>query len=347
MENSQQFQQNVEQLIKYFLIGLVIYASYLIYKPFLLISIWAIILSVSFESFYLSLNKLLKGKKKLSAIIFSLLLLITLVLPTTLILDSISGYIENIINNFDKDELKSLKLPESIVNLPYVGSDINEYWLHINDNIIKLLKNNVEELTKIGKWIFKGFTSFTTSILIFAGAVVLTGFLYVKSDKALKLCTVTFSKLAGQKEGTALMNNISQTIKSVFKGVLGTAVIQTACIVLGFAIAGVPGTPILGVILLILIIAQLPPFIVIIPVVIAMWGDLSTIQYIIFAIYCVFCSVIDNIIKPYLMGKGAQIPAFIIFVGSIGGMLLMGFVGLFIGALLLSIFYQLYVKWIE
>ena len=100
MENSQQFQQNVEQLIKYFLIGLVIYASYLIYKPFLLISIWAIILSVSFESFYLGLNKLLKGKKKLSAIIFSLLLLITLVLPTTLILDSISGYIENIINNF-------------------------------------------------------------------------------------------------------------------------------------------------------------------------------------------------------------------------------------------------------
>ena len=64
MENSQQFQQNVEQLIKYFLISLVIYASYLIYKPFLLISIWAIILSVSFESFYLRINKLLKEKKK-------------------------------------------------------------------------------------------------------------------------------------------------------------------------------------------------------------------------------------------------------------------------------------------
>lgn len=341
------FQLKVEELIKFFLIGIVIYASYLIYKPFLLISIWAIILTISFNSTYQKINQLLKGKKNIAAIIFTFILLLILVFPTSLILESIGGHIHNIIHDFDKDDLKRIKLPERIINLPYIGGKINDFWLHINDNIINLFNENVDEVKKFGKWIIKSFTSFTTSIFIFTGAVFLTGFLFTQSEKTSKLCTKTFNKIAGSTEGPILMENVTQTIKSVFKGVLGTAIIQTACIVLGFAIAGVPGTPILGVIILIFIIAQLPPFLIIIPVVIYMWGELSTFENIIFSIYCIFCSVIDNVIKPLLMGKGTKIPSFIIFMGSIGGMLLLGFIGLFIGALLLSIFYQLFIKWVD
>lgn len=133
------FQQKTEEFIKYFLIGLVIYASYLIYKPFILISIWAVILTVSFNSTYQKLNKLLKNKKKLSAIIFTFILLVILVLPTSLILSSISGYIHDFINNFNKDELTSLKLPKSITDLPYIGPSINEYWTNLNDNLIILM----------------------------------------------------------------------------------------------------------------------------------------------------------------------------------------------------------------
>ena len=116
---------------------------------------------------------------------------------------------------------------------------------------------------------------------------------------------------------------------------------------IGFILAGVPYAGVWALIVMILAILQLPPLIVILPVVIYLFSANSTLFASLWTVYLLLAGASDNILKPILLGKGAPVPMLVIFLGVIGGFMLSGFIGLFTGAIILSLGYKLFITWLD
>jgi predicted PurR-regulated permease PerM len=131
-------------------------------------------------------------------------------------------------------------------------------------------------------------------------------------------------------------------------GVLGVALIQAILVGLGFVLAGVPAAGLLAFAVLLLTIMQLPAIVVILPVVLWLWnsGDAGTTMNIIWTVYLVLAGLADNFLKPMLLGRGVEVPIPVILIGALGGMVATGFIGLFVGAVLLAVGYQIFMQWV-
>lgn len=138
-----------------------------------------------------------------------------------------------------------------------------------------------------------------------------------------------------------------KTVGNVVKGILGVAFIQALLIGLGFLFAGVPGAGLWTLLVFMLAVLQIPPAIIVIPIIVWLFSALETTPAIIWTIYLLIASLSDNILKPILLGKGAPVPMLVIFLGVIGGFILSGFIGLFTGAIVISLGYKLFVAWLD
>ena len=156
-----------------------------------------------------------------------------------------------------------------------------------------------------------------------------------------------FVRVGGLKPGGEWADMTVATVRSVLQGVVGVALIQTLLIAIGLFVAGVPGAPILSAIILVLCIAQIPALLVLLPIIAYMFSAADTTTAIIFTVYQLVAAASDNILKPMLMGRGLDIPMPIILLGAIGGMVMSGIIGLFAGAVVLSIWYKLFSLWLE
>ena len=138
------------------------------------------------------------------------------------------------------------------------------------------------------------------------------------------------------------------TVRSVLQGVVGVAVVQAILCGIGLFAIGIPGAPIWTAIILFLAIAQLPAILVVLPCIIwAFGGSVDTTSATIFAVWMMFAALSDNVLKPLLMGRGLDIPMPVILLGAIGGMIASGIIGLFAGAVVLSIWYKLFKEWLQ
>ena len=137
------------------------------------------------------------------------------------------------------------------------------------------------------------------------------------------------------------------TIKNVAKGILGVAIIQSTLAGIGFILAGVPYAGLWALICLILAIIQIGPALLIIPVIIYLFSTMGLLGAILWTVYFVVVMISDNFLKPILLGKGAPVPMLVIFLGTIGGFITSGFVGMFIGAIILSLGYKLFITWLD
>ncbi len=137
------------------------------------------------------------------------------------------------------------------------------------------------------------------------------------------------------------------TVRSVTQGVIGVAVIQSTMSALGLVIAGVPGAPFWALAVLLVAIIQLPPILALLPAIIYMFSVESTVAASLFLVWCIIVSGSDAILKPMLLSRGSDIPMLVILLGALGGMAMSGIVGLFVGAVVLSLTYQLLVAWLE
>lgn len=158
-----------------------------------------------------------------------------------------------------------------------------------------------------------------------------------------------FIRLAGPAKGPQLLGLSVATIRSVVTGVLGVAFIQALLLGVGFYFAGVPAAGVLAVIVLLLGIMQLPAMILSLPVIAYIWmgGDQSVVLNIVFTVYILVAGMADNVLKPMLLGRGVDVPMPVVLIGALGGMVVGGFIGLFLGAVLLGIGYEIFMDWVN
>jgi predicted PurR-regulated permease PerM len=136
------------------------------------------------------------------------------------------------------------------------------------------------------------------------------------------------------------------TVRSVTNGILGVAVIQSLLAGLGFLVVGIPGAGLCTLIFLIAAVLQAGSL-ALVPAVIYVFATAPTAKAIVFLIWCVFVALIDNVLKPLLLGRGVPVPIVVIFLSAIGGFMAIGIIGLFIGPIILSVGYKLFQAWLD
>jgi predicted PurR-regulated permease PerM len=249
-------------------------------------------------------------------------------------------------SHFTMDDLSIPQLPVEWNQDTGLRRMIADRWPSNNGAVAEFLTEHVEEIQAIASSTLKAFAGFTMDIIMLMLSVVVAG-VFLANAKAGGAAAERFLDRVMGRHGSAMVDLAAGTIRQVAKGILGVAVLQAALFAAGVFIAGIPGAGMLTVVALILCVVQLGVVIVAIPVLIYAWTTMGTTGAIILSVWMVIVMISDNILKPLLLGRGAQVPTAVIFLGAIGGFILSGFIGLFTGAVVLSIGYRLAQGWVS
>jgi len=338
--------KNIESYIKTAMVFIIIYASFKIFQPFLIPIVWGIIIAIALHPLHKWLTKKVKNKGGLSATIITLVLLTILIVPsvtfTSLLVDNIQDFSADI-----KEGVSFVPAPsEDVAEWPVVGKKIYGAWDLFHESTSKGIEKYGDKLKNVGHKFVSFLSGFAGSILIFIISIIIAGVFLAKSSGGYKSIYTLSTALLGDK-GEEVVDNLRATVSSVVNGILGTAIAQTIIIAIALFVFDVPGAAILTLVVLFFAVAQLPAIIVMLPVIIYMFSVLPTTQAVIFMIWAILGALSDNFLKPMLLGRGLDIPMLVILIGAIGGMIVMGIVGLFIGAVILALGYQLFHMWID
>ena len=337
---------SIEAAIKIALIGLIIWISFLIFKPFLLLVLWGIIIAIAIYPIHKRFMKAMGGKGSISAIILALVMLAVIIVPTVFFIIALVDNIEELAASFNSGTLLIPPPPETVQEWPLVGNSVYNFWKMSSENLEGLLKEYSDEAEEIARWLLSTITSITGTVLLFIGSIIVSAIFLSNAEGGRKTALMVFNKLVGDN-GENLVDNSVATIRSVVQGVLGVAIIQATLIGAGFFVADVPAASILTLIVLFLAIVQLPPILVVLPVIIYVFSSASTGFAIGFTIWSILASFSDAFLKPLLLGRGLEIPMLIILIGAIGGMILFGIIGLFVGSVILALAFQLFQGWMS
>lgn len=336
----------VESAIRIGLILILLMFTYDIIKPFILPVIWGAIIAVALMPLCLKLEKIYGGKRGLAATTIALLGIALLVTPLVMVSGSIVDGATHALDVLQSGEIKIPGPKASVADWPLVGDKLYEVWTLFATNLEKAIQTFMPQikagLTSLLGMVGGALGSLLLSIISLA---IAAGFMTYSESIASGMRTVAI-RTAGDnaKSWTTL---IAATIKSVLLGVVGVAAIQALLIGAGFFIFGVPAAGLLTLVLMILCIAQLPALLAVLPVIGYMYMTNDTSTATMFTVWVVVAALSENLFKPMLMGRGVDVPMPVILLGAIGGMLFYGIVGLFLGAVILAIWYELFVWWLS
>ena len=320
-------------------------ACFLILRPFIPLLSWGIIIGVAAYPAFQKLQKALGGRGGLSAALFTLLLLALLVVPGILLGGTVVGGIQSLVAHFKDGTLIIPPPPANVENWPLIGTPVKSLWDLASKDLTGAIRSFAPQLKAFLPEVFSASAGVGFAVLQFALSIVFAGIVLAKADSAYELVCSLCKRIFGGR-GPDLQRLMGATIRSVTAGILGVALIQSVLAGLGFLLAGLPGAGLWAVLFLIAAVLQVGAL-VLIPAVIYMFAIAGTTKAVIFLIWCVIVAVLDNVLKPLLLGRGVDVPMAVMFLGAIGGFVAFGLIGLFVGAVVLSIGYRLAVAWLE
>jgi len=293
-----------------------------------------------------SLAARLGGKEKLSATLFVLLGLAILLVPTYVLTGSSVTALKTVGTQLNSGSVTINPPNDSVAGWPLIGKQVHAVWTDATENIEATINKFEDQLKELGGAVVRFSGSMAVGVLQFVASIIIAGVFLVGAEGG-RRTTLTFaSSLVGDR-GEALTDLAIATIRSVAKGVLGVAIIQALLSAIGLAVMDIPAAGVWAGVVLVLAIMQLPPIIVLGPIAIWFFSVAEPVPATIFLVYSLIVSVSDGFLKPLFLGRGMEIPMLVILLGAIGGMIMSGIVGLFIGAIVLAIGYQVLMAWME
>lgn len=338
----------LEATIRIALVALVLVLCYFILRPFVAIVAWAVIMAVAVYPLFQKLQTLLNGRTKMAAALIVIAALLLLVIPSFLLFGSLVDGVKFIAQAMEKGTLHLPMPSENVSEWPVIGKPLSEIWHLSSANLETVVKRIAPLLKSAGGKIFTSITSIGLGMIQFVLSIIIAGVLLAYTRRGHRAIVKLFERLVGER-GADIVEASTATIRGVALGVIGVAVIQSLMAGVGLVIVGVPGAGLWAFLILLLAVMQLPPILVLGPIVIFLFSvdTYSTGMAVFFTIWSLLLSVSDNLLKPLLMGRGLAIPMLVIMIGAIGGMMLMGIIGLFVGSVVLSIGYQLFDSWLS
>lgn len=329
-------------------IGLLITASFWIVWPFLSALIWATMVVVATWPLMLQVQARLGGSRMLAVAVMTLSLLLVLLVPMSLAIVTLVDNADRIIG-WSKwlAETRVPAPPDWVAGIPLIGDRIQQFWLQfvasgIQDIAIKL----VPYAKDITRWFVAEVGGFGMLFFQFLLTVLIAAILYAGGESAATWVKQFGQRLAGEK-GVGAVVLAGQAIRGVALGVVVTALAQSILGGIGLAVSGVPMVAVLTALMFMLCIAQLGPIFVLLPAVGWLFWSGDTGWGIFLLVWTLVVGTLDNVLRPYLIRKGADLPMLLMFVGVIGGMVSFGLVGIFVGPVVLAVTYTLLDAWVQ
>ncbi len=343
---SLQFEKLVNTIVRLGVLFFLIGWCFTILRPFVLILTWSGVIAIALYPLFRIFTKIFRQRKILAAVTLTVTLLSILMIPGWLITQSVFDEVIHLRELNDNGKLAIPPPGESTADWPSIAKPVLDIWKLASVNLQEALLKYSDHLQTAGAWALSAITGIGMGILQFVISILIAGILLAYSGTIGGAAIKVFIKLAGES-GEHFAGTVVTTIRSVVKGILGVAVIQAAMAGLGFFIAGVPYAGVWTVACLFFAIIQVGAGPIAIPVVIYMFSVSDTLTAVLLAIWIGIALVSDNILKPLLLGRGAPAPMLVVFLGAIGGFLTSGFLGLFLGAVILTIGYKLLLVWLN
>jgi len=338
--------RSLEATIRIGLLIIITVWCFKIVEPFITPLIWGIIIAVAAHPLYSRLRIALGERHRLAATALTIAFLIILIVPTVLLTETLIDGLEMLAEKTRDGSLSIPPPPESLYNLMFIGQPLAKFWLLASENIHGALQQLTPVLKVIGSWLLSAAAGGGIAILHFVVAIIIAGILLANSSGGNRTARAITHRLADEK-GDDYANLAEATVRSVSNGILGVALIQSILAGLGFMVAGVPAAGLWALLCLILSIAQIGLFPIVIPIIIYLFYTADTFTAVAFLIWSIPVGLLDSILKPILLGRGVKTPMAVIFIGAIGGLLSSGVIGLFIGAVILALGYDLFLLWLS
>ena len=331
--------------IRLLILLLIVAWCLLIMSPFLSIILWSLIIALALLPFHQTFSKKMGGKPKLASFIIVFFLFIIVVVPAGFVIDSLVDEVKELKTNFKNDDV-SIPLPnEKVKEWPMVGEDVYSLWHDASVNLKQTIIKYKEQLSEYGKVLFNGIFGSISAIAQIMIALIIAGILLTINGVGESIRKF-FRKVVG-KRGDEFADTIIVTVGSVVKGILGVAVLVGLLHGLIFTLAEVPFAGVWALIVFVLCILQIPAIIVSLPIIVYLFAEMDVTMAIVYTVVLVIAGLSDNVLKPLLLAQGASVPMIVIYIGVIGGFILSGFIGLFTGAIVMSIGYKLFSGWIN
>jgi predicted PurR-regulated permease PerM len=372
MANEQTNRGRTEQYIGSVIIVALLIGAFYVLKPFLSAAMWAIVLTFSLWPVHRRLVRWLRGRRTLAALIITVIITLALVVPFVILGFNLASDISLLGSAAVKwAEEGSTEPPPWIEKIPFIGPQAKQYWKRVAFDaaaLIRRLKEGPEEaqqpaavpqppteaesklmeafgtiVAAVRYWLLKAVIAIGGGLTQIVLSILLAFFFLREVTIGDRLTDVV--KRIGGKRGVHLLNVAAKTVRGVIYGIIGTALVQGIVAGVGFTIAGVPGPVFLGVLTFFLSPVPVGPPMVWIPASLWLFSQGSPGWGIFMLIWGTGVSSIDNVVKPWFISQGSELPFILIFLGVIGGALTFGFIGVFLGPVLLAVVYRIIEEW--
>ncbi len=301
-----------DSAIRLLFLGLFAFWSLKLIAPFVTLVIWAVVLTVALYPIYAWLTRMLGGRKKLSAFLVTLVMLVIIIGPVGLLIAGLVEWMATLVGKLGSGNFHLPHLPDAIQNLPVIGTKIHDFWVLASTNLAGALSSIGPQLVDASKIVLSSVAGLGGSVLAFAVSSIIAGVLFVPGPK-LAHAAGQFAERIIARRGRAFVEMAGTTIRNVSRGVIGVSLLQALLIVIG--------------------------------VLIWSWSTQDTLTVGLLTAWLIPAMLCNNVLKPMVMSKGLTVPMLVILIGVTGGTLAYGLIGLFLGPIVLSVFYELLVAW--
>lgn len=334
----------VRTVLAVLIIAILTASTYWILQPFLAAIIWALTIAVATWPTLLRLQKRLGGRRGLAVSIMTLALLAVVVIPLIAAVVLIVNRSDDLAGSLERVAIPPT--PSWLRGLPLVGAQAADRWDALAATGAGGLSAKLApHLRDMAQWFLARIGGVGATFAQMLLTVVITAILYMNGD-SFAVAVRRFAARVGGEAGEQAVVLAGQAIRGVALGVVVTAVVQSGLSGLGLVLADVPFASILTAIMLILCVAQIGPMLVLIPVVIWGFSNLSLGWGVFLLVWTLLAGTMDNWLRPILIRRGVDLPLLLIFSGVIGGLMAFGLIGIFVGPVALAVVYTLLQAWI-
>lgn len=337
---------NNDRLLVQILLLVLFGASLWVMAPFWSALFWGAVLAFASWPLMRLLTRWLNGRESLAASILTLGWMLLVAGPLVWLGFNLADHVRDA-TTFIKDvQLEGLpEAPTWMADIPLVGERVVGIWNTIDAQGSALMLTVKPYLGEVGNWLLARSAQIGGGILELTLSIVFVFFFYRDGPRLAAFVHGLLERLIGER-AAYYQGLVAGTVQRVVNGVIGTAAAQAILALIGFLIAGVPGALVLGLATFLLSLIPMGPPLVWIPATawLAWKGDYGLAIFL--GIWgTLIISGVDNVLKPYLISRGGNLPLVIVLLGVFGGLIAFGFIGLFIGPTLLAIAYSLLVDW--
>lgn len=336
----------IEIAIRLGVLALLLYWSLILVRPFISIVIWSVVLSVALYPVFEWASFYLGGRHRIAATLITISSLLIVIGPATWLALGLVNSLRLISEQLDFSTLTIPPPPTSVKDWPLIGDPIYQFWELASSNFSAAFAQIVPQLKPLGSSLLRIGADTGLGIVKFLVSIIVAGFLFSHGPPLVD-AVKKFARRLNPTRGDEFVDQAGATIRAVSRGVIGISVLQALLAGIGMMVAGVPQASLIAFAVLVFGIVQIGPSIILIPLIIWYWTAMDTGSALLFTAYMVPVNLIDNFLRPIVMGRGLKTPILVILIGVIGGTLAYGITGLFLGPIVLAVIWELLTAWIR